>query len=70
MSICDTPSNSLKDSNVSPKVKTMEEKRIGVHFLFRNTFGVKGACWSSKIRIKRSDKWVIYSYRSAQTKVG
>jgi hypothetical protein len=25
----DTPLNSLKDSNVSPKVKTMEKKEIG-----------------------------------------
>jgi hypothetical protein len=56
MFICGTSPNSLKDLNVNLKVKTMEEKKIGVCFLFRNTFGVRGACWSSKIKTKRSDK--------------
>jgi hypothetical protein len=39
----DTPPNSLKDSNVNLKMKTIE-KRIGVHFLAYNTLGVRGAC--------------------------
>jgi len=37
----DTPLNFLKDSNVNPKVKTMEE-RTGVHSLVHNILGVKG----------------------------
>jgi hypothetical protein len=40
---CDAPPNSLKDSNVSLKVKTTKE-RIGVHSLVYNTLGVKRAC--------------------------
>jgi len=35
------PSQSLKDSNVSPKVKTMEEG-IGVRSLVGNILGVEG----------------------------
>jgi len=37
----DAPSHSLKDSNVSLKVK-IKEKIVGVCFLTRNTSGVKG----------------------------
>ncbi len=38
----DAPPNSLKDSNVSLKVKTTEEKKeIGVRSLIRSTLGVK-----------------------------
>jgi hypothetical protein len=39
----DAPPNSLKDSNASPKVKTMK-KIIGVRFLTRNISRAKGAC--------------------------
>ncbi len=35
------PPNSLKDSNVSPKVKITNEKMIGAHSLVCNTFGVR-----------------------------
>ncbi len=38
----DAPPNSLKDSNVNPKVKIMEEKGVRIHCLACNTFGVKG----------------------------
>ncbi len=55
----DAPSNSLKDSNANPKMKTIEEEKIGVHFLVRNTLGVRGACWSSKMGIRMRDKRVI-----------
>jgi len=34
--LIDAPPNSLKDSNVSPKVKKMEKEGVGVHFLIRN----------------------------------
>jgi hypothetical protein len=61
------PQNSLKDSNVSLKVKTMEEG-IGVHSLIRNTLGVKGVCWSFGMGIRMNEKWVNYSYGLAQTK--
>jgi hypothetical protein len=41
----DAPPRSLKDSNVNPKVKTMEE--VGVHSLAHNTLGVKGRVGTS-----------------------
>jgi hypothetical protein len=40
----DTPPNSLKDSNTSPKVKIMKEEGVGVRFLTRNTSRIRGAC--------------------------
>jgi hypothetical protein len=40
--ISDAPPSSLMDSTLSPKVKTMEGKGIGVHFLARGTSGVEG----------------------------
>jgi hypothetical protein len=40
----DAPPNSLKDSNASSRVKTSEEKGIGVRSVVRNISGVKGAC--------------------------
>jgi hypothetical protein len=41
--IINTPPNSLKNSNASPKVKTTEEG-IGAHSLPCNISGVKGEC--------------------------
>ncbi len=38
----DAPPHSLKDSNASPKVKTMEEKGARLHSLVHNTLGVEG----------------------------
>jgi hypothetical protein len=58
---CDTPLNSLKYSNVSPKVKTMKEKRVGVCSLICDTLKVRGACCSSGMGIRMSDKLVNYS---------
>jgi len=43
----DAPSNSLKNSDENLKVETMEEERVKVCSLIRNTLGVKGTCWSS-----------------------
>jgi hypothetical protein len=40
--IADAPPNSSMDSTVSPKMKTTERKRIGVHFLACSTLGVEG----------------------------
>ncbi len=40
--VYDAPPHSLKDSNVSSKVKTTEEKRIEKHSLAYNTLGVEG----------------------------
>jgi hypothetical protein len=57
-----TSLNILKYSNVSPKVKIMEEKKVGIHSLVRNIFGVRGVCWSFKMKIKSRDKCVNYSY--------
>jgi hypothetical protein len=63
----DTPPNSLKYSNVSPKVKITKEG-VGVFSLPCNILGVRGACWSSGMGIRTSDKWVNYSYRTKETK--
>jgi len=38
----DTTPSSLLDSTMSPKVKTMEGERVGVHSLVNNTSGVEG----------------------------
>jgi hypothetical protein len=51
----DAPPNSLKDSNIGPKVKTTKEKKVGVHSLVRKTFGVKRACWSYEMGTRMSD---------------
>ncbi len=37
----DAPLHSLKDSNVSLKVKTMKDEGVGVCFLVRNISGVE-----------------------------
>jgi len=39
----DAPLNSLKDSNVSLKVKTSEEEGVGVCSIIHSTSRVKGA---------------------------
>jgi len=64
----DAPLNSLKDSNVNPKVKTTKEEKIRAHYLVCSTFRVKGVCWSSKMGIRTNDKHVNYSYQFTQTK--
>jgi len=51
----DTPPNSLKDSNASPKMKIVEEKGVGVHSLTHSTLGVRRACWSYGMGIRMSD---------------
>jgi hypothetical protein len=38
------PTNSLKDSNESPKMKTMEEEGVGVRSLTQITLGVRKVC--------------------------
>ncbi len=52
----DTPPKTLKNSNVNPKMKTIEEERIGVCSFIRNIFKVKRACWSFKMKTTNSDK--------------
>jgi hypothetical protein len=67
VNVCDTPPNSLIDSTTSLKVKTTEGKELstlpGSHH-----FEGRGACRSSKMGIKDSDKWVNYSHSLPQTK--
>jgi hypothetical protein len=41
MKVYDTPPNSLKDSNASPKKKTMQEEGVEVCSLVCNTSGVR-----------------------------
>jgi hypothetical protein len=38
----DAPPHSSKDSNASPKVKTREEKRVGICSLVHNILKVEG----------------------------
>jgi len=64
---CKPPPNSLKNSNVNPKMKTIKEI-VGACSLAHNTLGVKRACWSFRMGTKKSDKHVNYSYQSSQTK--
>jgi hypothetical protein len=49
-------SNSLKDSNVSPKQKIAEEGGVGARSRAHSTLRGKGACWSSGMGLKRVDK--------------
>ncbi len=53
----DAPPNSLKDSNVSLKVETMEEG-IEVRSLAHNTSKVREAWQNSGMGTRTSDKWV------------
>jgi hypothetical protein len=62
----DAPQNSLKNSNVSLKVKIVGKKGVRVRSLTRNTSGVKRASWSYGMGIRMSDKWVNYSYGPTQ----
>jgi hypothetical protein len=55
------PLNSLKDSNVSLKVKIIEEG-IKVRSLVYNILGVRRACWSFGMGTKMNDKRVNYSH--------
>jgi hypothetical protein len=49
--------NSLRDSNVSPKLKTTEEQGVGARSLARSTMRGRGACWSSGMGLARIDKF-------------
>jgi hypothetical protein len=53
--------NSLKDSNVSLKMKIIEEG-IKVRSLAYSTSGVRRACWSFGMGTKMNDKRVNYSH--------
>jgi len=53
---------------MSPKVKTTEGERVGVCSLVNNISGVRGACWNSKMGIRKIDKQVNYSHEPTQTK--
>jgi len=56
------PSNSLKNSNVSPKVKT-KKKKVEVCSLTRNISRVRGACWSFRMGSRTSDEVINYSHK-------
>ncbi len=64
----DAPPNSLINSNASPKVKTMEEEKVGAHSITCNIFGVRRMCWSFRMGIRTNDKCVNYSYQFLETK--
>jgi len=63
----DAPPNSVKDSNVSSKMKTLE-KGVGVCCIVHNTSRVRRVCWSFEMGIRTSDKLINYSCGFAQTK--
>jgi hypothetical protein len=44
------------------------KKKTRVHSLAHSSFGVKGACWSSEMGTRMSDKWVNYLYGPTQMK--
>jgi hypothetical protein len=65
--------NSLIDSIVSPKVKTMQEEKIEVCSLAHSISGVKRACWSSRmgtrwvtsrsiIHTNQTTSWLMHSW--------
>jgi hypothetical protein len=49
----DTPPQSLKYSNVSLKVETIEEKGVGACSLAHNTLGVEGRARAPRCRLER-----------------
>ncbi len=61
-------SNSSKNSNTNPKVKTMEKEKIGIRSPTCNILGVGGVCWNSGMGTRTNDKWVNYSHKPTQTK--
>jgi hypothetical protein len=63
----DALSNSLTNST-SPKVKMVEEKKVGVHSLACCTSRVRRACWSFEMGIKTNDKRVNYSHGQCKHK--
>ncbi len=66
--VYDTPPNSLMDSTTSPKGEN--NGRISSWGMLPSLqhFGGRGACWSSRMGIRQSDKQVNYSHRLAETK--
>ncbi len=56
----DAPPKSLKDSNINPKVKTLEEERIGICSLACNTSRLKEACQNSRMGIKMTSRSIIH----------
>ncbi len=58
----DAPPNSLKYSNVSFKMKTLEGVRVC--YLHNNTSRLRGVCRNFGMGIRTSDKRINYSYRS------
>jgi hypothetical protein len=59
------PQNSLKDLDVSLKVKTSKEKKIGIRSLVCSTSRAKKACWNFGMGIRMNVKQVNYSYEPA-----
>jgi hypothetical protein len=61
------PPNSLKNSNVNPKVLA-KEKKVKVCSLVHNISRVKKMCWNFGMGIRMSDKWFNHSHKPTQTK--
>jgi len=64
----DTPSSSLMDSIMSPKVKTVEGEAVGTHSLARNTSRVEGRAGTSRWGLGRLKGKFNYLHEPAQTK--
>jgi hypothetical protein len=59
---CDAPPDSLMDSTMNPKVKTVEGEEIGARSLARSILGGRAVCWSSGMGIRKSDKKINYTW--------
>ncbi len=64
----DAPLNSLMDSTVGPNGENSPTTRSWGMLPSSQHFGGRGACWSSEMGIKKSDKKINYSHGHAQTK--
>jgi hypothetical protein len=64
----DTPSSSLMDSIMSPKVKTVEGEAVGTHSLARSTSRVEGRAGTSRWGLGRLKGKFNYLHEPAQTK--
>jgi hypothetical protein len=53
---CDTPPNPSQNSNVSSKMKTTKEERVGMCPLAHNILGVRGVCWNYMIKTRKNEK--------------
>jgi hypothetical protein len=64
---CDAPPSSLMDSLQVQRWKQQKERKLDT-FLNSLHFKGRGACWSSRMEIRKIDMELNYSHGPAQTK--